>query len=167
MSTLILASGSPRRVLLLRQLGLSFTVIVPDIDEQPRSAESPHAYVARMSTEKLHEARSRLVGGNKSIVVAADTEVVLDDRILGKPQDEDDCVKMLLSLSARRHNVMTSVAIAGESLEKTFISETLVWFRRLTLSECREYWATGEPRDKAGGYGIQGIGAIFCGADRR
>ena len=159
MSALVLASGSPRRAQLLRQLNLSFSVVTPDIDERPRPGESARAYVRRMSTEKLGKARSMLAG--EPVIVCADTEVVLDGNILGKPRDESDCVKMLLSLSARDHNVLTSVTMAGGGKERTFIVETNVSFRRLTSSECRNYWATGEPCDKAGGYGIQGVGAIF------
>lgn len=161
MSTLVLASGSPRRAQLLRQLGLAFTVVAVDIDEIPRRAEPARSYVQRMSVEKLEAARPLLAGVGPSVIVCADTEVVLDGRILGKPADQADCVEMLMSLSARTHKVMTGVTVAGGAGVSTFVVETDVVFRHLTCSECEDYWSTGEPRDKAGGYGIQGIGAIF------
>lgn len=161
MSTLVLASGSPRRAALLRQLGLSFTVVVPEIDECPAAGETPYAYVWRMSAEKMDRARTMLAGQDDTVIVTADTEVVLDETSLGKPADEADCVRMLLSLSGRRHAVMTGVTVAGPAGAATFVVETKVAFRPLTAAECSNYWATGEPGDKAGGYGIQGIGAIF------
>lgn len=161
MSTLVLASGSPRRAQLLRQLGLTFTVVTPDIDEHPREAEPARRYVQRMSMEKLDAARPLLADVGDCVIVCADTEVVLDGRILGKPADETDCVNMLLALSAREHRVMTGVTVAGAHGASAFVVETRVTFRRLRPIECVAYWATGEPGDKAGGYGIQGLGAIF------
>ena len=160
MSTLVLASGSPRRAALLRQLGLAFEVVSTDIDERPAARETARRYVRRMSLEKLAAARTAL-GASVDVVLSADTEVVVDGRIMGKPRDQADCVAMLRTLSGRSHQVLTGVSVASSVGVDNFVVETIVTFRRLTIGECKEYWATGEPRDKAGGYGIQGVGAIF------
>lgn len=160
MSTLVLASGSPRRAALLQQLGLAFDVVSTDIDERPAPRETARHYVRRMSLEKLAAARSA-PGTGTAVVLAADTEVVVDGRIMGKPSDQADCVAMLGALSGRSHQVMTGVSVASGARVDTFVVETIVTFRRLMNREYKDYWATGEPRDKAGGYGIQGIGAIF------
>lgn len=160
MEDLILASGSPRRAELLGQLGLRFRVIRPHIDETMQPAEQARDYVTRMSSEKLLAARQS--GGRAAdILLCADTVVVVDNDVLGKPRDQADALAMLQRLSSRQHKVLTSVNIADERQNHAFVVETLVAFRPLTIEECTNYWATGEPRDKAGAYGIQGVGAVF------
>jgi len=164
-SRLVLASASPRRAQLLRQINLEFTVIRPDIDETPVAAEGAVAYVARMSAGKA-DAAIELLGEHASpgsVILCADTIVVLDGAILGKPRDEQDAVDMLLRMSGREHHVLTSVTLRQptESRQVHFQVDTQVTFRAVSEAECRQYWRTGEPQDKSGSYGIQGIGAIF------
>jgi len=163
MVDLVLASGSPRRASLLEQLKLRFRVIVPNIDERLQAGEQHREYVQRMSRQKNARAREML-DDREPVVLCADTVVVRDGKILGKPRDERDCVDTLMSLSGLRHSVVTAVTISRDGDESTFAVETIVKFRQLTIQECRNYWATGEPLDKAGAYGIQGVGAIFVEA---
>ena len=151
---LILASGSPRRADLLRGAGLTFEVIVPDIDETPRPSEAPDAYVMRTAREKAESIRH-----DGATVLAADTAVVDGPRILGKPADAADSAAMLRALSGRTHNVMTGVCIRHPDRTDCFHVETAVTFRTLTEQEIADYIATGEPMDKAGAYAIQGGGA--------
>ena len=159
---LILGSTSPRRAELLKQIGLSFETLSPDIDETPRAEELPGAYVSRMSKEKY---RSLIVGPNtwtNDVLLTADTVVVFDQRILGKPVDGDDARLMLSSLSGQQHSVLSSVTVGtSEHDNRQILVETIVKFRTLTVKEIDNYWRTGEPQDKAGAYGIQGIGALF------
>lgn len=157
---LILASASPRRSGLLRQIGVPHEIRAPDIDESRQRGEMPAAYVRRLAREKA-EAGLRAANGAGRPVLAADTAVVLGNRIFGKPVDEADAVAMLMALSERTHDVLTAVAlIAGGRLSEA-ASTSRVSFRALGEAECRRYWATGEPADKAGAYAIQGLGAVF------
>ncbi len=162
-----LASGSPRRRELLAQLGVSFELLITDIDESLRSDEAADAYVRRMATEKARAALGQMPA-RRAPVLGADTTVVVDRHILGKPADREAAATMLRRLSGGDHEVLTAVAIVdGEGAEKrdtVAVSRTIVTFRALTDAEIDGYWATGEPRDKAGGYGIQGLGAIFIEA---
>ena len=162
MSELVLASGSPRRAELLTQLGLKFKVIAPDIDESTHESELPEAYVERMARSKYKRAR-QLDNGLKDedVVLCADTSVVIGSEILGKPIDEQDGLRMLNRLSGNSHQVITAVTVGQKEQLSSFIVETIVKFRTLNSEECRSYWKTGEPCDKAGAYGIQGLGAIF------
>ncbi len=156
---LILASKSPRRQELLRQLGLRFAVHAADIDEGPRPAESPADYAVRIAVEKAQavaDARSDALP-----VLGADTDVVLDGRILGKPRDRDDALAMLAALSAREHAVYSAVAVVMPGRTATRLSVTRVVFGPIGPAQAAAYWATGEPADKAGSYGIQGLGAQF------
>jgi len=156
---LVLGSGSPRRADLLRQLGLRFEVLPPAIDETPADGESPADYVARMASTKVDAVRK--IAGADRLLLCADTTVTLDGAILGKPSDRADCVEMLMALSDTSHQVLTGVAAADERHATEAVVETIVTFRPLTLEECNDYWLTGEPADKAGGYGIQGMGAVL------
>ena len=160
MVQLILGSTSPRRASLLSQLGLPFEVLAPEVDETHFAAEKPVAYVTRMSNEKHAAVSNGLDSG--SLIISADTVVLIDDDILGKPVDEQEGFSMLRRLSGTQHRVLTSVTIGlpGDKNEQ-FVIETIVRFRTLATIECEAYWRTGEPQDKAGGYGIQGVGAIF------
>jgi septum formation protein len=155
---LYLASRSPRRRELLGQLGLAYALVPADVDETPLPGEDPRAYVQRMALAKARA--GRLAVSTAHPVLGADTAVVCDDRILGKPADADDAMAMLQLLSGREHRVLTSVALLGKR-EQTAISDTGVSFRVIDAAEAAAYWAGGEPRDKAGAYAIQGRGALF------
>jgi septum formation protein len=155
-----LASASPRRSELLRQLGLSFDIKPVHIDETPRDGEMPVAYVQRLAREKAHAAWEMLESPDAP-VLAADTAVVLDGLILGKPTDAADAARMLRALSGRRHEVLTAIALLDAAREELAVSRTGVSFRSLRPAEIAGYWRTGEPAGKAGGYAIQGLGAVF------
>lgn len=159
MPALILASASPRRRELLQQIGVEFGCAPVDIDETPRADERPVDYVARLALEKARACQQRQGGG--SVFLGSDTTVTLDDHILGKPENEQDAVRMLMRLSGRRHQVMTAVALVQNGHEQVETVVTEVEFRPLDEALCRAYWRTGEPCDKAGAYGIQGMGAVF------
>lgn len=159
-SFIYLASGSPRRRELLAQLAVSFDVIVTDIDESPDAAETADAYVRRMASSKARAALDQLPA-KRAPVLGADTSVVIDRQILGKPANRDAAASMLRRLSGRTHEVLTAVAVRDEQREVVDVNRTVVTFRSLTDREIDCYWATGEPRDKAGGYAIQGLGAVF------
>jgi septum formation protein len=156
-----LASASPRRRELLQQIGVSFRVIGAELDETALKGEPPPAYVARLAGAKA------AVGWRSSLdlcaapVLAADTAVVLDGEILGKPADMNDAIAMLLKLSGRAHQVLTAVALRTAAGFEVRVSRSSVTFRSIDPGEARAYWDTGEPRDKAGAYAIQGYAAIF------
>ncbi|MBK1630863.1 septum formation protein Maf [Thiohalocapsa halophila] len=158
---LILASKSPRRRELLRQIGLTAEVRSADVDESPARGEAPADYVLRIALAKARAVRAALGRGTAARpVLAADTAVICDDRILGKPADAAEAARMLALLSARTHQVLTGVALLGAA-ERTVVSSTRVWLRAVSAAEAAVYWASGEPQDKAGGYGLQGLGAVF------
>ena len=153
----MLASSSPRRAELLRQIGLQFEVVVTDVDERTRQHESPAAYVERLAVAKAKAAHRP-----GAVALGADTTVTIDNEILGKPCGLKEGVAMLTKLSGRSHQVLTGVAVFdGERLESCVVTTT-VHFRPISEAEAQSYWRTGEPSDKAGGYGIQGIGGIFA-----
>jgi septum formation protein len=156
-----LASASPRRSDLLRQIGVPFRVRPAAIPEEQTVGESPDAYVQRLATAKGAAVWSALARGETRPVLAADTAVVLDGRVLGKPADAAEAEEMLAALSGRAHRVLTAVALCTHSGADTLLSESEVRFRATTADERRAYCATGEPFDKAGGYGIQGRAAVF------
>jgi len=155
---LTLGSVSPRRRELLEQIGVTHLVSAADIDETVRPGEAPADYVVRMACAKARAVRER---GSELPVLAADTIVVIDGLILGKPRDRADCVAMLGRLSGRTHQVLTAVALASAAGVAFRVSASEVRFRTVTPAECAAYWESGEPRDKAGGYAIQGRGALF------
>jgi septum formation protein len=160
---LILASGSPRRANLLQQIGLTFEVVRPDIDETVDLGESPVSYATRMSASKMLRSKALLKKAGEAVILCADTIVVLDGEIVGKPETRFDAITVLQRMSGKKHQVLTSVTI-GETIsskQRSFFVETIVTFRQLSLSECEAYWETGEPADKSGSYGIQGLGSIF------
>jgi septum formation protein len=156
-----LASVSPRRRELLSQIGVPHTVVGADIDETAHAGESPRDYVLRMARQKALTVRER---GERLPVLAADTTVALDDVIYGKPRDRADGIAMLGRLSGRTHGVLTAVALAAARGVDLRLSVSTVRFRGLTPEECAAYWDTGEPRDKAGGYAVQGAAAVFIEA---
>lgn len=157
-----LASASPRRRELLRQIGVPFQVLGVEIDESARPAESARAYVSRLAEAKAGAGlRAAPAGSPARPVLAADTAVVVDGTILGKPDDCEHAERMLKLLSGRSHEVLTAVALATADRLESCVSRSEVTFREISATEAREYWNTGEPRDKAGGYAIQGHGAVF------
>lgn len=157
--TLILASSSPRRRELLAALGVGFAVRAVDVDERRLDGESADRMVVRLA-----EAKATARAGESEIVLGADTAVVLDDEVFGKPQDRDDALTMLATLSGRRHRVVTGVAVASGGRVENRLSSTEVQFREIDPDEALRYWQTGEPRDKAGAYAIQGLGGVFVEA---
>jgi septum formation protein len=155
---LVLASASPRRRALLDEAGLAFDVGPVNVDERVVAGETPEPYVMRLALEK---ARAGLAQHPASVVLGADTTVVIDDEILGKPNDDADAQRMLEQLSGRPHQVLTGVAIAWSGGDRVAIDRTTVWFKTLSPADIAQYVATGEPRDKAGAYAIQGLASRF------
>jgi septum formation protein len=155
---LILASASPRRRELLEAAGLSIVVDPLDVDESAASGESAAAYVTRLAELK---AAAGLVRHRFDVVLGADTTVVVDGEILGKPSNEPDAARMLRRLSGRSHEVLTGVAIVHSGGSRTWTERTLVWFAPLLDEEIAWYVASGEPMDKAGAYAIQGLASRF------
>jgi septum formation protein len=159
---IVLASASPRRRELLAQIGVPHVVQAVDMDESPLPGESPASLAARLARSKAIAGRAR--DGGARAVLGADTVVVLDNQVFGKPADEADARRMLLALSGRVHRVLTAVALALPGLEGPVLeqlSETEVHMRPIGVEEIRAYWTSGEPSGKAGAYAIQGRGAIF------
>lgn len=155
---LILASASPRRQELLKVFGCPFTVRVADIDETMDPDKAPFDEVARVSRQKAQA----IAAGQDDVIIAADTIVVCCGKVLGKPKDAQDARRMLSLLSGRDHQVMTGCTVVRGSRAVTFTEVTDLHFRPLLPQEIRRYILTGEPMDKAGAYGIQGGGALFC-----
>lgn len=159
---LLLASASPRRAALLRQIGVPFALLAaPDIDERPLSGETPDDYVRRMAASKARVGAGRLSAGEPAAVLGADTAVVYDGQILGKPDSPADAHRMLTLLSGAEHQVLSAVSLLTPEWQRTLVSTTGVRFRALDDAEIRAYVSTGEPMDKAGGYGIQGLGGLL------
>lgn len=158
---LILASGSPRRKELLERVGYKFTVKTADIDETLQPCLSPREQVLRLSRLKAEAVYRSLSGRRDTVVLAADTVVLLEDKILGKPDTPAAAAEMLLALSGRSHLVLTGITVLGPEGMESHCEGTEVWFRPLSGREIGAYVATGEPMDKAGAYGIQGRAALF------
>ena len=154
---LILSSSSPRRADLLKQMGLDFSVSSPNVDETALQGEAPDTYVARLA---LSKAKAGWSAG--AVSLGADTIVVHEGRLMGKPASAEEGAWMLRSLSAQTHQVMTGVALYDGQRSETVVVISKVSFRQITSVEAQAYWRSGEPKDKAGGYGIQGMGAVFC-----
>jgi septum formation protein len=157
-TTLYLASRSPRRRELLERLGQTFLQIEADVVEVPASVEPALDYVRRVALDKAWAVRKR--AGDSVPVLSADTEVVLDQRILGKPATLDEAIRMLQSLAGREHQVHTAVVLLTDK-PVTVVSSSRVWFRPLNEKQCRQYCVTNKPLDKAGAYGIQDQAAGF------
>jgi septum formation protein len=158
-----LASASPRRRALLSQIGVSFQILGACVDESVHAAEAPADYVARLAAAKALAGQSayRAAASPARPVLAADTTVVVHGEILGKPSGCADAVRMLKLLSGRTHEVLTAVALAFGNKIECCVSRSEVTFRSVSAEEAHAYWLTGEPRDKAGGYAIQGRGAVL------
>ncbi|HUG03764.1 MAG TPA: nucleoside triphosphate pyrophosphatase [Steroidobacteraceae bacterium] len=160
-ASIILASASPRRSQLLAQIGVRHEPFPVDLEERPRPDESPPEYVMRLARDKAGTAATALGRRANRPVLAADTEVVLDDRIFGKPVDEAHAVAMLMALGGRTHQVLTAVALHVDGRQQAALHCSRVTFRALGADECRRYCRTGEATGKAGAYAIQGFGAVF------
>jgi septum formation protein len=164
MDYIILASASARREELLSQIGVRFTVRSQDIDESIRSGELANDYVTRMAQEKAGSALNALrvsEDSSDAVVLAADTSVVCDADVLGKPANEADAVGMLRLLSGREHRVLSAVTLATQVNQRTVLSESRVRFREISIDEAQQYYRSGEPMGKAGAYAIQGYAAVF------
>ena len=161
---LILASASVRRAEILHDAGLSFTVLSSAVDETPIAGESPAELVQRLADAKAELVSARAVG--PAIVIAADTEVVLDGHVLGKPRTSEDARQMLAKLSGRTHSVLTGVTLVRlpDAERRSFVETTHVHFSQIPNEEIARYLATGEPFDKAGGYAVQGLGGRLVAA---
>ncbi|MCC7460851.1 MAG: septum formation inhibitor Maf [Gammaproteobacteria bacterium] len=158
----ILASASPRRRALLEQIRVPYRVHAADVDEQLLPGESPASGAVRLAIAKARVVQDAL--GPLLPVLGADTIVVLDGEPLGKPRDRADALAMLARLSGRTHRVLSAVALATAAGVAHRLCDSAVRLRVLTDAECAAYWASGEPCDKAGGYAIQGLGAVFVAA---
>jgi septum formation protein len=158
---LILASSSPRRAALLRAAGIDFEVQPADVDESVRAAEAPADYVRRLASTKAEAVAARVPG---RVVLAADTSVVVDGQILGKPSDEAEAARMLRLLSGRAHEVLTGVCVTDGSSPLVEVACTQVEFAPLSEEDIAWYVSTGEPIDKAGAYGVQGLASRFVTA---
>ena len=156
-----LASMSPRRRELLAQIGVPHTILAAHVDESLLPDEAPADYVARLAMLKATTVRDR---GEALPVLAADTTVVLNGAVYGKPVDRADGLAMLASLAGRTHEVLTAVALATQRGVALRVNVSSVRFRNIDGAEIERYWETGEPHDKAGGYAIQGYGAVFVAA---
>lgn len=154
---MLLASASPRRRELLQRIGIEPEVRPSDVDERIEPGETPVEHAARLAASKAAAA----IAEPGVLVIAADTIVVLDDRVLGKPRDRDEAVAMLRSLSGRAHRVLTAVHLRRDRRQVAAVESTTVWFRDLAEAEIERYVDTGEADDKAGAYGIQGRAGIF------
>jgi septum formation protein len=163
--TWVLASSSPRRKELLAQAGFAadfqFIQVSPDIDESALTGESPSDYVTRLALEKAQAGLALCLDVAEPRVIGSDTVVVIDDQLLGKPVDADDAKRMLSLLSGKTHQVMTAIAITDGQQHLSRLCQTSVTFSQLSEQDISYYIASGEPMDKAGGYGIQGLGGCF------
>jgi nucleoside triphosphate pyrophosphatase len=158
---LILASASPRRAELLRAAGFAFETIVADVDEAQRHGEAPDAYVRRLAAAKSAAALTASTGREDVIVLGADTTVVVDGMVLGKPRDDAESAAMLRQLSGRTHQVLTGISLRSTVEEIGRVETTTVEFAALTAEDVHWYVASGEGRDKAGAYAIQGLASRF------
>ena len=161
MNSLYLASGSPRRRELLTQIGVPFTVVSAAIDETPLTNETAVAYVERLARGKAAAGFAALEHTVGACVLGADTAVIVDGKILGKPVDQADALAMLMALAGREHEVLTAIALTDGQRCETHCVNSRVRFRGISVEEATTYWHSGEPQDKAGGYAIQGLGSVF------
>jgi septum formation protein len=157
---LILASGSPRRAELLKSAGFSFDVMVCDVDEQVRAGEPADAYVRRLAMEKSARAQERLPDAD-TVILAADTAVVLDGAVLGKPRDTAEARAMIEALSGRRHDVLTGISLRRGGTEVGGVEHSGVYVSEIGKAELEWFLQSGEGADKAGGYAIQGLASRF------
>jgi len=164
--SLILASASSRRSALLTQIGVAHRILPAHIDEQRFAGEGLEVCVTRLAIQKAQRVRAQLPAGTLLPVLGADTAVVIEDELLGKPRARAQALQMLTRLSGRAHRVLSAVALVTDAGISSALSDSEVRLRTLTAAEAAAYWDSGEPRDKAGGYAIQGLGAVFIEALR-
>jgi len=163
--SVVLASASPRRTALLKQMNIAHTIHPADIDESPRLNETPQALVTRLAAEKAQavkaqlEARHSMTAG--TVILASDTLIAFEGQSVGKPIDKADSKKILRMLSGKQHEVLTAISALSDSQQQTQVITTSVTFAALTDEQIDAYWETGEPADKAGSYAIQGLGGEF------
>jgi len=163
--SVVLASASPRRTALLKQMNIAHTIHPADIDESPRLNETPQALVTRLAAEKAQavkaqlEARHSMTAG--TVILASDTLIAFEGQSVGKPIDKADSKKILRMLSGKQHEVLTAISALSDSQQQTQVITTSVTFAALTDGQIDAYWETGEPADKAGSYAIQGLGGEF------
>jgi septum formation protein len=162
--SLLLASASPRRRDLLRQIGLEPQIVATNVDESRLAGEAPANYVERLARLKAETAWQRLPPERPQTILAADTAVVLDGEIFGKPASRAEALEMLARLSDRTHDVLTGVALRTVRGTHVRLNVSHVTFRALQPDECEAYWQSGEGTDKAGGYAVQGLAALFISA---
>lgn len=155
---IILCSGSPRRKSLLESIGVKFTVYKPDVDETRKECEAPEEYAMRLARTKCEAGMKKYP---EDIIISADTIVIIDYEILGKPSDREDALRMLRKLSGREHEVITAVAVCNSGKIAVKAVHTAVKFRELSEDEILSYVLTGESDDKAGGYAVQGLGSLM------
>jgi len=158
---LILASGSPRRRDMLTQMGLDFEVYVTNTDEIRKEGELPEDYVVRLARDKALAAKKSRQSDDDECILAADTIVVQGQKVFGKPRDYEHATRIWQSLSANKHQVMTAVSLLTNNAMQVKLSITDVEFGAITQQQMQDYWATGEPEDKAGGYAIQGLASAW------
>lgn len=158
---LLLASASPRRSALLRQIFMPHEIRIANVDESRLPGELPADYVMRLAKAKAERIWNHLEGDEVRPVLGADTSVALGNEIFGKPRDREDCIAMLQHLSGVTHQVYTAVALCHAGLTTHRLSLSQVTFKTLSIAECVTYWNSGEPADKAGGYAVQGLAAAF------
>ena len=160
MKKVFLASQSPRRLALLKQLGIQAETVNAPIEEVGLPHESPEAFVLRMAVEKAYAGFNK-IAGTESFVIAGDTVVLAQGKVLGKPKNQADAFRMWRLLSGQSHQVLSSVAVVKDGVAYSEVSKTEVCFRQVSEAEMQAYWLSGEPQDKAGAYAIQGLGARF------
>ncbi len=158
---LYLASRSPRRHEILQRMGVRFETLQQGVDEAVHDDETPEVFVVRLALEKARAGLGLRPSGSDRPVLGADTAVVIEDEVLGKPRSQSEASAMLQRLAGRSHRVLTGVALVDDSYEATRLSLSTVTFRPLLAGEIDAYWRSGEPADKAGGYAIQGCGGVF------
>ncbi|GFD79622.1 nucleoside triphosphate pyrophosphatase [Alteromonas sp. KUL106] len=163
--SVVLASASPRRTALLRQMNIAHTIHPADIDESPRENESPMALVARLAGEKAQAVKAQLLSSQAmtedTVILASDTLISFNGQSVGKPENKADSKRILTMLSGNTHDVLTAICAASDTQQETQVITTSVTFATLTDEQIDAYWETGEPADKAGSYAIQGIGGEF------
>lgn len=163
--SVVLASASPRRTALLKQMGIEHCIVPADIDETPRQDETPEALVKRLASEKALAVKQRLIEQsdmtNDTVILASDTLISFNGQSVGKPENKADSKRILSMLSGKTHEVFTAVSVLSNQHQQTEIIHTFVTFAALTDAQIDAYWETGEPADKAGSYAIQGIGGEF------
>ncbi len=163
--SVVLASASPRRTALLKQMNIAHTIHPADIDESPRLNETPQALVTRLAAEKAQAVKAQLEAQHSmtadTVILASDTLIAFEGQSVGKPIDKADSKKILRMLSGKQHEVLTAISALSDSRQQTQVITTAVTFAALTDEQIDAYWETGEPADKAGSYAIQGIGGEF------